>query len=101
MDHDVAMIVERGQYHAMTAAPVELGYPGYSIIFEISGHVYNPSANTKVSYTLHSYDIYLFLFSFEFLMGLSLVGSCKLCSISRRRYEWRPYLFRNNIEKVS
>jgi hypothetical protein len=47
-EHDVAIIVEKGQYHAMTAAPLELGYPGYSVIFEISAHKYDPAVNTKV-----------------------------------------------------
>lgn len=33
-----AIIVEKGEYHAMAAAPPSLGYPGNAIIFEISGH---------------------------------------------------------------
>lgn len=43
-----ALIVEKNGWHAMTAAPVELGYPGYAVIFEISGHTYDTSKATKV-----------------------------------------------------
>ncbi len=46
--YNAAIIVEKGQYHAMTAAPPDLGWPGYSIIFENSGHKYDPVINTKV-----------------------------------------------------
>jgi hypothetical protein len=45
---DRAIIVEKNGWHAMTAAPVELGYPGYAVIFEISGHTYDTSKATKV-----------------------------------------------------
>jgi cupin fold WbuC family metalloprotein len=44
---DVAIVVEAGQYHAMTAAPTMLGYPGHAVVFEISGHVYNPYKKSK------------------------------------------------------
>lgn len=43
-----AIIVEKGQWHAMTAAPPELNWPGYAIAFENSGHVFDPTATTKV-----------------------------------------------------
>lgn len=43
----VAVVIEKGQYHAMTAAPKELGYVGYAVVFEISGHKYEPSKATK------------------------------------------------------
>jgi hypothetical protein len=46
---DRALIVEKNGWHAMTAAPVELGYPGYAVIFEISGHTYDTSKATKVT----------------------------------------------------
>jgi cupin fold WbuC family metalloprotein len=44
---DKAIIVEAKQYHAMTAAPKSLGYPGHAIVFEISGHKYDASKPTK------------------------------------------------------
>lgn len=40
--------VEMGEWHAMTGAPVSLGYPGRAIVFETSGHRYNPKVSTKV-----------------------------------------------------
>eukprot|EP00240_Pyramimonas_obovata_P013616 CAMPEP_0118943548 /NCGR_PEP_ID=MMETSP1169-20130426/38534_1 /TAXON_ID=36882 /ORGANISM="Pyramimonas obovata, Strain CCMP722" /LENGTH=245 /DNA_ID=CAMNT_0006888829 /DNA_START=36 /DNA_END=773 /DNA_ORIENTATION=+ len=40
--------VEAGEWHAMTAAPKSLGYPGRAIVFETSGHKYNPKVSTKV-----------------------------------------------------
>lgn len=43
-----ALIIEKNQWHAMTAAPKSLGYPGHAIIFEISGHFYNSSDTTKI-----------------------------------------------------
>ena len=42
-----AIIVEAGQYHAMTAAPRSIGYSGHAIVFENSGHMYNPKSSTK------------------------------------------------------
>lgn len=45
---DRAIIVEKNQWHAMTAAPTTLGYPGVAIIFEMSGHKYDTSVPTKV-----------------------------------------------------
>jgi hypothetical protein len=42
------LIVEKGQYHGMAAAPVELGWPGYAIVFETSGHVLDIARNNKV-----------------------------------------------------
>ena len=44
---DQAIIVEAGQYHAMTAAPRSLGYSGRAIVFENSGHTYDPTSSTK------------------------------------------------------
>eukprot|EP01037_Dinobryon_pediforme_P018178 gene18178-18428_t len=32
----------------MTAAPPELGWPGHAVIFEMSGHYYDPLKSTKV-----------------------------------------------------
>jgi len=42
-----AIIVEKGQFHAMTAAPSWLGYPGHAVIFEMSGHMYDAGKPTK------------------------------------------------------
>jgi len=44
---DRAIIVEKGQWHAMTAAPTSLGWPGHAIIFETSGHLFDTSKPTK------------------------------------------------------
>ncbi|KAJ1412328.1 hypothetical protein B484DRAFT_402337 [Ochromonadaceae sp. CCMP2298] len=44
---DRAIVVEKGQWHAMTAAPPELGWPGYAVVFETSGHVYDETIPTK------------------------------------------------------
>ena len=41
------MVVEVGQWHAMTAAPMALGYPGHAIVMEISGHRFDPAAAGK------------------------------------------------------
>jgi len=41
------LIVEKGQYHAMTAAPRRLGYEGHAVVFENSGHLYDPTKETK------------------------------------------------------
>ena len=46
---DKAIIVEKQQYHGMTAAPASLGYPGYAIVFENSGHSFSASKKTKVT----------------------------------------------------
>ncbi len=46
---DRVIVVERMQWHAMTAAPTELGWPGYAVVFETSGHQYDPSRPVKVS----------------------------------------------------
>ena len=43
-----SIIVEKGVWHAMTAAPPELGWPGHAVIFEMSGHFYEPKKATKV-----------------------------------------------------
>mmetsp|Transcript_22036 Transcript_22036/g.31655 ORF Transcript_22036/g.31655 Transcript_22036/m.31655 type:complete len:257 (+) Transcript_22036:1471-2241(+) len=43
-----SIIVEKGVWHAMTAAPPELGWPGHAIIFEMSGHLFTPHMTTKV-----------------------------------------------------
>jgi hypothetical protein len=37
------MILEKGVYHGMTAAPSSLGYPGTAVVLELSGHTYNPA----------------------------------------------------------
>ena len=42
-----AVVVEVGQWHAMTAAPRALGYPGHAIVMEISGHRFDPAAAGK------------------------------------------------------
>ena len=42
-----AIIVEKQSYHGMTAAPKSMGYSGYAIVFENSGHNFNPNKNTK------------------------------------------------------
>jgi len=46
---NAVIVVEKGQYHALTAAPASLGYAGYSVVFESSGRVFDPSVSTKVS----------------------------------------------------
>eukprot|EP01036_Dinobryon_divergens_P022543 gene22543-30808_t len=33
----------------MTAAPPELGWPGHAVIYEMSGHFYEPKKSTKVT----------------------------------------------------
>ncbi|KAK3284012.1 hypothetical protein CYMTET_8312 [Cymbomonas tetramitiformis] len=43
-----AIVVEKGEWHAMTAAPTSLGYPGEAIVFETSGHKFDLSVPTKV-----------------------------------------------------
>jgi len=43
-----AIVIEKNEWHAMTAAPSALGYPGFAIVFETSGHYYNKTAATKV-----------------------------------------------------
>jgi hypothetical protein len=47
---EMVMVVEKNQYHAMTAAPPSLGWPGYAVIFEVSGHVYEANKPVKVRY---------------------------------------------------
>ena len=42
-----AIVVEKNQYHAMTAAPQSLGYPGFAVVFENSGHIYSRRKPTK------------------------------------------------------
>ena len=44
---DRAIIVEAGQYHALTSAPKALGYPGHAVVFEISGHYYDRTRVVK------------------------------------------------------
>ena len=43
-----AIVIEKNEWHAMCAAPKALGYPGYAIVFETSGHVYSNTTATKV-----------------------------------------------------
>ena len=43
------IVVEKNQYHAMTAAPASMGWPGHAIVFETSGHKYDTPVPTKVS----------------------------------------------------
>lgn len=45
---DRLIIVEKNQYHAMTAAPVSMGWPGFAVVFESSGHTFDVSKQTKV-----------------------------------------------------
>ena len=40
---DRAIVVEQGQWHAMTSYPSA----GHAVVFEISGHVYSPTKQTK------------------------------------------------------
>ena len=47
-DADRLIVVEKNQYHAMTAAPISMGWPGYAVVFESSGHTFNPMKQTKV-----------------------------------------------------
>eukprot|EP01041_Mallomonas_annulata_P007078 gene7078-14398_t len=42
-----SIIIEKGEYHAMTTAPMYNGYPGYAIIYEISGHTFDPKISSK------------------------------------------------------
>lgn len=51
-----AIIVEKNTIHAMTAAPPELGYPGYAVVFETSGHKFDTSKPTKVLNRHHRYS---------------------------------------------
>jgi len=46
-NQEVAVVVEAGTYHAMTAAPKSLGYPGHAVVFEVSGHQYDGLTKTK------------------------------------------------------
>ena len=46
------MVVEVGQWHAMTAAPMALGYPGHAIVMEISGHRFDPALALTLTLTL-------------------------------------------------
>lgn len=46
---DRVIIVERHQWHAMTAAPPSKGWPGYAVVFETSGHSFDIKKPTKVS----------------------------------------------------
>jgi hypothetical protein len=48
IDADRAIVVEKGSWHAMTAAPSSLGWPGYAVVFETSGHYYEPNKAVKV-----------------------------------------------------
>jgi cupin fold WbuC family metalloprotein len=42
------IVAEKGQWFAMTAAPTSMGYPGYAVTVETSGHFYNPKKGTKL-----------------------------------------------------
>jgi hypothetical protein len=42
------IIVEKDQYHGMAAAPMELGWPGYAVVFETSGHTLDISRSNKL-----------------------------------------------------
>ena len=55
------IIVEKNQYHAMAAAPTYLGWPGYAVVFESSGHVHNPAKNSKVCFSIIScvFNLYI------------------------------------------
>jgi hypothetical protein len=65
------VVVEKGVWHAMAAAPVELGYPGHAVIFETSGHSYDNSKSTKA--TINSF---FFLISNTILLDSRSVLSC-------------------------
>ncbi|CAK0838632.1 unnamed protein product [Prorocentrum cordatum] len=40
------IVVEAKEWHAMTAAPASLGYPGHAVVFETSGHKFNKNLST-------------------------------------------------------
>jgi len=41
------IVISKGDYHAMTAAPSSLGYDGKAVVMETSAHKYNPRIQTK------------------------------------------------------
>mmetsp|Transcript_13255 Transcript_13255/g.25403 ORF Transcript_13255/g.25403 Transcript_13255/m.25403 type:complete len:273 (+) Transcript_13255:300-1118(+) len=44
---DRGIVIETGEWHAMTAAPTSMGYPGRAIVFEAGGLQFDPSISTK------------------------------------------------------
>lgn len=42
------LIIEKQQWHALCAAPISLGWPGYAIVFETNGRIFDPSLSFKV-----------------------------------------------------
>jgi len=44
------MIIEKQQWHGLTAAPTALGYPGQAIVFETNGRMFDPATTSKVCY---------------------------------------------------
>jgi hypothetical protein len=42
------MIIEKQQWHGLTAAPTTLGYPGQAIVFETNGRMFDPTTTSKV-----------------------------------------------------
>ena len=43
------MVVEKQQWHGLTAAPSALGYTGQAIVFETNGRMFDPATTTKVN----------------------------------------------------
>jgi cupin fold WbuC family metalloprotein len=43
-----ALIVEPHHWHAMTAAPKSLGYPGHAVVFETSAHNFDTKVRAKL-----------------------------------------------------
>lgn len=41
------IVVEKGGYHALTAAPSSMGYPGHAVVMESSAHLLEPHKVTK------------------------------------------------------
>lgn len=41
------MVMQRGKYHAMTAAPRQMGYPGHAVVLETAAHKLQPHKVTK------------------------------------------------------
>lgn len=72
---NAVIVIERGQYHALTAAPKSLGYAGYSVVFEASGRKFDPAVSTKVSYYMYLY-VYIHIYVCIILCCILFVCLC-------------------------
>jgi len=84
------MIIEKQQWHGLTAAPTTLGYPGQAIVFETNGRMFDPTTTSKVFCNIISTQYSLLLQEYVVLMQviIAYIDSRSIRSHIRERGGW-------------